>query len=355
MVQFLASPLRNLVAGVGFMLVVGATATTAYVASGWSLNDAVYMVILTVYSVGYGEVAPVDTPGLRAITIALIVAGCTGMIFFTGSLFQLITASQLQQVFGSRRMQKDIDKLSSHVIVCGFGRIGQMLCHELKAARGAFVVIDHSDERIAAAGKAGYHVIHGDATDEEIMRQAGVTRARALATVLPEDAANVFITLSARSLKRDLTIIARGELPSTERKLIQAGANRVVLPARIGAERVAELLLHRDMTRLIARARGGNLDRLALDLQSLGLDIEVVTAESGSPCAGLTIGRIEELGAGAFLVVALERQDGESILQPDSEIAVREGDGLALVRRPEKAQRIIELFMAAALGEREVS
>ena len=346
MVQFLASPLRNLFAGLSFMLVVGLAATLAYVASGWSLGDALYMVVLTVYSVGYGEVAPVNTPLLRAITVALIVAGCTGMIFLTGSLFQLINASQLQQVFGSRRMQKDIDKLSHHVVVCGFGRIGQMLCHELKAAQNRFVVIDHSDERIAAARNAGHQFIHGDATDEDVMRQAGVMRARALATVLPEDAANVFITLSARSLNPDLTIIARGELPSTENKLIQAGANRVVLPARIGAERVAELLLHRDMTQMIDKARGGSPARPALELQGLGLDIEMTTVESGSRCAGLTIGRIEELGAGAFLVVALDRQGGETVLQPDAEIVVRDGDGLALARRPEKASKIEQLFVA---------
>jgi voltage-gated potassium channel len=348
MVHFLASPLRNLVAGLAFMLAVGLAATLAYVALGWNLTDALYMVVLTVYSVGYGEVEPVNTPGLRAITIALIVAGCTGMMFLTGSLFQLITASQLQQVFGSRRMQKDIDKLFNHVVVCGFGRIGQMLCHELKAARVAFVVIDHTDERIAAARNAGHFFIHGDATDEDVMRQAGVTRARALATVLPEDAANVFITLSARSLKADLTIIARGELPSTESKLIQAGANRVVLPARIGAERVAELLLHRDMTRLIAKARGGSLDRLALDLQSLGLDIELVTVEPGSPCAGRTVSGIEQSGGGAFLIVALERRDGGTLLQPGAETMVVGGDGLALVRRPESSRRIEELFGAPA-------
>ena len=345
-----ATPLRNLLTGVVFMLVVGLSATLAYHAYGWSLGDAFYMVVLTVYSIGYHEVHPIATPGLRAITIALIIIGCTGMIFVTGSVLQLIAASQIQQFLGTRRMQKDIDKLANHVIVCGFGRIGQMLCHELKAAGGEFVVIDHSEERIAAARKAGYSFIQGDATDEDVMRQAGVTRARALATVLREDALNVFITLSARSLNRDLTIIARGELPSTESKLIQAGANRVVLPARIGAERVAELLLHQDVARLISRARGGNMDRLAYDLQGLGLDIEVATVEAGSRCAGLAIEEIERLAAGAFLVVALERKGGETILQPDAALRVSEGDAVAVVHRPEKTEKIEALFGAPKVG-----
>jgi voltage-gated potassium channel len=349
MLQFLASPLRNLVAGFVFVLGIGALATLAYVALGWNLSDAIYMVVLTIYSVGYGEVAPVNTPILRAITVALIIAGCTGMMFLTGSLIQLITASQLQQVFGSRRMQKDIDKLAGHVVVCGFGRIGQMLCHELTAARLDFVVIDHSDERLAAAQNAGHTFIHGDATDDDVMKRAGVTRARALATVLPDDAANVFITLSARSLNRELVIIARGELPATESKLIRAGANRVVLPARIGAERVAELLLYQDMTKLIARARNGNIDRLSVDLGSLGLDLEVATIEAGSRCVGATIAEIEHFGAGAFLVVALEKCGGETILQPPGATIVRDGDGLAVIRRPERTKNLEGLFAAASV------
>src|ERR1700688_4624082 len=130
MFQFLSSPLRNLAAGLAFMVVVSACATAAYIHNGWDFSDALYMVVLTVYTVGYDEVRPIDTPELRAITIALIVTGCTGMMFMTGAFVQLITASQFRQLFGVRRMQKDVDALSNHVIVCGFGRIGQMLTRE---------------------------------------------------------------------------------------------------------------------------------------------------------------------------------------------------------------------------------
>ena len=243
MFQFLSSPLRNLAAGLAFMVVVSACATAAYIHNGWDFGDALYMVVLTVYTVGYDEVRPIDTPELRAVTIALIVTGCTGMIFLTGTLIQLITASQLQQFFGSRRMQKEIEHLTDHVIICGYGRIGQMLARELQAGKADFVIVERGDGRMTAARDLGFLSLQGDATDEDVLRRAGVSRARALATVLPDDAANVFITLSARSLNRGLTIIARGEAASTESKLIQAGADRVVLPTRIGAERMAELLL----------------------------------------------------------------------------------------------------------------
>ncbi len=350
MLQFLASPLRNLVAGVIFMLAVCALATAAYVACGWRLGDAVYMVVITVYTVGYDEVAPIDTSALRAITITLIITGCTGMMFLTGSLIQLITASQFQQFFGSRRMQNDIDRLSGHVIICGYGRIGQMLARELHAGQCAFVVLDRGAERLGGARDLGYLILQGDATDEDVLRLAGISRARALATVLPDDAANVFITLSARSLNRELSIIARGEAPSTESKLIQAGADRVVLPTRIGAERMAELLLYQDVAKILSGAREGDLDKLGRDLRRLGLELEVVAAERGSRCVGATIGEIEALGAGTFLVVALDRQNGDTLLQPQGTVTVHAGDGVGIVGRPARAQTVEAIFSKPKSG-----
>jgi voltage-gated potassium channel len=354
MSQLLASPFRNLAAGVIILLMISAAATLAYVAYGWDLDDAIYMVVITVFSVGYGEVAPVNTPALRTITIALIVAGCTDIVFITGSLVQLIAASHLRQYFGALQMQKDISELSGHVIICGYGRIGQMLARELKAAYSKFVVVECSEERIDAARACRYFCLKGDATDEEVLKQAGILRARAVATVLPEDAANVFITLSARALNSGLTIIARGEIPSTESKLIQAGADSVVLPARIGAERMAELLLYKDVTRIIADTKRGNLEQLAADLQRLGLAIEVVAAEAGSRCVGATIGEIESLGAGTFLVVALERRNGETILQPHNEMIIHDGDGVALVARPGCAGAIELVFAAPTVTDEPV-
>jgi voltage-gated potassium channel len=346
MLNFLSHPLRNLFAGVAFMLVVCSIGTWAYVWSGWPLGDAFYMVVLTVYTVGYNEVRPINTPELRAITITLIITGCTGMMFLTGSLIQLFTASQFRQIFGVRRMQKDIDKLSGHVIICGYGRIGQMLARELKAGKSGFVVLERGEDRRSASSNLGYLTLQGDATDEEVLKLAGITRARALATVLPDDAANVFITLSARSLNKDLTIIARGEVPTTESKLIQAGADRVVLPTRIGAERMAEMLLYQDVARLLDNVRAGDLDRLGRDLRRLGLQIEVVAAEQGSRAIGATIAQIELMASGAFLIVALERLNHETFLQPQGNVVIQEGDGVAIVGRPGRALSVETIFAA---------
>lgn len=342
MLQALSSPFRNLLAGTIFMLVIMLAATLAYVADGWSFGDAAYMVVLTVYTVGYDEVRPIDTPMLRAITIFLIVTGCTGMIFLTGSLIQLITVSQFQAFFGVRRMQKEIDQLHGHVIICGYGRIGQSLAQDLKASGKEFVVLDRGDSRLESARTHGFLALQGDATDEDVLRQAGIERARALTTVLPDDAANVFITLSARSLNKNLTIIARGEIPSTERKLVQAGADRVVLPAHIGAERIAELLLFKDRGHLRESAK---IATISHELGRIGLDLEIVAATKGSRAAGATVEAIECLAEGAFMIVAVERNDGTTIFQPPLTMTIEAGEGVAVVGRPTRAESMQAIFM----------
>jgi trk system potassium uptake protein TrkA/voltage-gated potassium channel len=338
----LASPLRNLVGGLLYMAVVMVAATLAYLAIGWNFGDAVYMVVLTVYTVGYDEVRPINTPELRAITIGLIVLGCTGMIFLTGALVQLITASQFHQILGLKRMQSQIDQLKDHVIVCGFGRIGQMLSRQLQAGQAKFLVIERSEERAAEARALGYIVMQANAEDESILEAAGIERARILATVLKNDAANVFITLSARSLNGTLTIIARGEESSTESKLLQAGANRVVLPTHIGAERVAELILYPEAAKVL---HGTQHDEdFARDLRTFGLDIEVVTVDPGSRCIGRSIEVVEREAAGAFLIVGLNRRDGETTLRPEPSATIGAGDGVMILGRPGRARMVATIF-----------
>lgn len=324
----LGSPVRNLAGGAAFVTAVVVLAIVGYTASGWSVGDALYMAILTVFTVGYDEVRPIDTPALRAITIGLIGFGCTGMIFVTGALVQFFNAAQFREILDVRRVTSRIENLDRHVIVCGFGRIGNMLARELRAGRADLVVVERSELRSAEAQAAGYLCVRADATEEEALLRAGVARARVLATVLPDDAANVFITLSARSLNRDLTIIARGETPSTERKLLQAGADRVVLPAHIGAERVAELILFPASAEALRAPRG-----IEQELRLLGLELEVVVAEEGSAWAGLKVSEIEHRADSAFLIVAIQRAGTEVRQRPQPESVVQVGDGITVLRR----------------------
>jgi voltage-gated potassium channel len=322
-------PLRNLTLTVIFMMAVVVVATGSYMAAGWSFGDALYMVVLTIYTVGYEEIHPIVTPLLRQITIATIVFGCTGMIFLTSSLVQFITINQLQLVFGTKRMQSQVDRLSNHIIVCGFGRIGQMLAHELRAGSALFVILERSESRAEEARKLGYLTVQADATDEGSLKLAGIDRARALATVLPDDAANVFITLSARSLNRSIEIIARGEVPTTEKKLRHAGADKVVLPTHIGAERIAEMILYPEAA---AHPERGARD-FERTLTTFGLQMEMVVAAEQGGLAGMTVAEIERKSNGGFFVVQLKHRSGKTTNRPSGEMAVEIGDGIVVVGR----------------------
>ena len=322
-----ASPVRNLAGGILFVLVVTALAVGAYCAEGWSFADALYMSVLTVFTVGYGEVHPIDTEPLRLITMGLIVFGCTGMIFLTGALVQFITVRSFQDVLGTRRNRMELEKLAGHTIICGHGRIGRSLVRDLQAASARFVVLEADPARAAELRADGHLVLQADATEEEALAHAGIARARVLATVLPNDAANVFITLSARAMNPALTIIARGEAPATERKLLQAGANHVVLPAHIGAERMAELILY--PATLAMRPPASRMREMGRDLHRFGLELVTVIVAPGSRHAGRTMAEVER--ATDCFVVTVEQPGSGAAQRPEPEQVLAAGDGVTLM------------------------
>jgi Trk K+ transport system NAD-binding subunit len=184
--------------------------------------------------------------------------------------------------------------------------------------------------------------MQGDATEADVLREAGVMRARTLATVLPNDAANVFITLRARGLNPDLEIIARGEQPGTEAMLLQAGANKVVLPTHIGAERIAELIMYQETARFI---RGSSQMReFEQVLHTLGLELELIEAAPGSKIVGQTIEAVEQQANGGVFIVRVNRPGGGAITHPDGKTVIQAGDGVVIVGRGAKARALGGLF-----------
>ena len=329
----LSQPKANLAYATAYIALVLAVFALGYRLAGWSWGDAIYMVVITAFSVGFGEVHPVAEPWLRLWTMALIVLGCTGIIFITGTLVQFLTESQIQRALGGKRMETEIEKLHDHTIICGFGRIGRTLAMQLAEAGAPFLVLDQSAERVAEARERNWLALQGEATDEEVLRVAGIDHARVLATVLPDDAKNVFITLSARNINKDIQIIARGEVPATERKLIQAGANRVVLPAHISGDRIAHLILHPNARELVS---GRTRSRLAFEhhLTELGVDMEEVEIGHASPWARRPLGEFErEASARRQLAIAVLRSDGEVVLNPESDLTLQPGDAVVVMKR----------------------
>ena len=205
------------------------------------------------------------------------------------------------------------------------------LAKALTEARHPFVIIEREPAMADEARTAGYLTITGEATLEDTLTLARIDRARVLVCGLPNDAANVFITLSARSLNPTVQIIARGEAPTTERKLFHAGADKVVLPTHIGAERITELILFPATESMLFDIR--EVGAIKGNLNGFGLDLEVVTAGERGALTGLTVGEAERRGSGAFFIVQIDREGGQSIQHPGEDVRIEPDDLILLVVR----------------------
>ena len=227
--------------GLSFFGVTFVVATAGYVLAGWEWLDAFYMVTITIFGVGFGEVRPIETPALKFFTMGVIAVGCSSLIYVIGGIVQLLTEGEISRMLGGIQRSREIDHLDDHTIICGYGRVGQILAKELASNGQKVVILDCNSDRVGKAIADGFLAFQGNAVEDDALRQAGIFRARTLATVLPDDAVNVFITLTARELSETITIISRAENPGTERKLMRSGASHVVMPSAIGAERIAQL------------------------------------------------------------------------------------------------------------------
>ncbi|MEQ9406252.1 MAG: NAD-binding protein [Fuerstiella sp.] len=341
------SSIRKVLFGAAVFIASCVVAIVGYMLAGWTVLEAVYMVTITIFGVGYGEVRPINDPSLRVFTVGVIIAGCTSSIYAMGGFVQMIAEGELNRFLGARKMTRGIDKLTGHVIVCGYGRVGRILADELSEAGQEFVIIDTSQERLQEAETAGRFVMIGDATEEEVLLAAGITRARVLATVLPDDAANVFITLTARELNADLEIVARGESPSTEKKLLRSGATRVVLPAAIGATRIARLITRPSAEEILA----GSLQQATLteDLEQIGLRISELRVSANSGFVGLSLNQIS-FGAGVqFVIVAIRSGDGSVSQDPASEYVLQSDDTIVVL-----AHRSVDVRLLNTASRKEI-
>ncbi|MEX0269771.1 TrkA family potassium uptake protein [Leptolyngbyaceae cyanobacterium UHCC 1019] len=326
--DIMQSSLKRMLVGGGFFSGTLVVAVVGYRLAGWNWLDSIYMVIITIFGVGFGEIGPM-TPSLRIFTMAVIISGCSSVAYILGGFLQMITEGEIKRVLGVRRMKREIDLLTDHVIICGYGRIGQILAHQMEVAHQPFVLIDNDDHRVAQAESKGFLVQMGSAADENILEAAGIMRAKYLATVLPDDAINVFITLTARGLNPQLIILARGEYLSTEKKLLQAGADRVVSPAAIGALRMSHMITHPAARDFLEQDDGRNsLNEL---LAQIDIQVEELAIAPGSNLTGATVGSVQVRGKGTFVVVALRKAAGSTVIHPDNETFLEEGDTLIVM------------------------
>jgi voltage-gated potassium channel len=205
------------------------------------LFESFYMTVITISTVGYAEIMPLTQSG-RALTIIIIILGITVGAYTIGMLVRAFIEGELLKIFGRKLVQKQVSKLKNHYIVCGFGRIGRIICNELAADDVDFVVIEQDPVIIEKIESKNYLFLEMDATSEEALLNAGIMKAKGIATALRSDANNVFITLTAKGLRPDIYILARASHENNEDKLSRAGASRVVSPHLIGGKRMAQVL-----------------------------------------------------------------------------------------------------------------
>ena len=286
---------------------------------GYSWGDSVYMTFITISTVGYAEVHPLTAFG-RVWTIFVVAGGLVSGTIVLSLLVAMVVEGQVRSILGRRQLNRKIEGLSGHVILCGYGTTGSMVAHGLGAAGREVVVIDNDPERTAAAERDGMLYVFGDAQDEAILEAAGIRRAQYLVSALPTDGENVFVTLSARQLRSDLHVIVRAQLPRSETKLYKAGANRVVCPQTIGALRMADVILRPAVVDFVEMAhRGVDLEMEQLQLAE---DCELV---------GRTLRELALPSRVGAQVVAIRRISGEAVYHPTSEYKLAAGDTLVLV------------------------
>ena len=318
-----------MVTGISLFFTVCVVAVVGYMASGWKLDDSIYMVIITIFGVGYGEVQPVQSPALRALTIAVIIGGYGAVIYTVGGFMQMVVDGELSKALGARRMTKEIGLLRDHTIICGYGRMGTILCQELDTLGKSFVVIDSEERRLHEAEQRGYLVLEGDATEEFILEQAGIQNASVLATVLSQDASNVFVTITAREMNPQLMVIARGENPRTENKLKGCGASKVVLPTAIGAKKLAQLIVRPSAENMLEQFTSqGDMNE---DLKRIGLQIDELKVAENSSLANKSLSNIELHSNHGFLIVGIRRVDNTLILNPPADTELHADDVVIVI------------------------
>jgi voltage-gated potassium channel len=312
-----------------YLLAVFVISTIGYLTFGWSLIDSVYMVVITMFGVGFEEVHPLVTAWQKIFTMLVIVGGTSAVVFVIGEIIRFITEGEILKVIGELRKSRQVEGVSQHAIICGYGRIGQILAHDLASAGFPFVVVDISDDRLALADGAGYLFVKGSATEEETLIRAGAERAQFLATVLPQDTLNVYITLTARNLNRNLRIIARGEQPSTEKKLRQAGADEVVLPAAIGGSRIAHIITRPATMQFLQDQRG----IIGEEMRRLGVEIDELKLHEHTYLIGKTVLDLHEMAEGNVLALGIQRADGNVLRSNLLQERLQAGDAVIVVAR----------------------
>ena len=296
--------------------------------------DAFYMTLITISTVGYGEVHPLSYAG-RVFNSFLIFFGVTVMLLAVGGMTQAIIELELNQYFGKRRTKKMIDHLKDHYIVCGFGRVGRGAATELQRASAKFLVVDRSEDKVEWAMKLGMLAVLADATDDVTLREAGLLRAKGLIATLQSDADNLFVILSAKALKPSLLVSARIASEQSEKKMRLAGADYVFAPYDMTGNRMAQVMLKPHVSQFID-----------FTTKDIGLDVGIEQVRVSATCefASKTLQQMQIRRDLGVIVLAIRKTDGRMLFNPPAEAEIEGGDFLIAMGESANLRRLEQML-----------
>jgi voltage-gated potassium channel len=323
--------IARLLVAIGVTLLVGTIAFRETLHEPWF--QSLYRAVVTMTLTGLDSVPRND--GSRIVSIFLVVAGLTIIGYAGAVIVEAISGGVVSGALAERRRERTIERLRDHFIICGYGRVGRRVADEFRATDVPYVVLDFHEDAVEAAEEDGALLLEGDATRDENLRKAGLERAKGLVAASDSDADNLYVVLSARSARPDLTIVARASGADAERKLVLAGADRVVLPYTTAGQVMANLVLKPQVTAfldVVTTATGP-------DLQLAEIEVRETSSAAGRTIRDLRIRH--ETGA---LVVALRRADGSFDTTPEPDTPIQIGDVLIGVGSPDEIQALEDLF-----------
>ncbi|XPV74874.1 MAG: potassium channel family protein [Desulfovibrio sp.] len=324
----------NAIVGGVFLILVFAGGIIGYMwIEAWSVLDSFYMVVITLATVGYQEVQPLSPAG-RVFTSIYILVGVSGFLYLTAAFAQLLVEGRFQMILGRRKMLKEIQSLRNHFIICGYGRIGSIVAREIRSEGHVAVVIEMNPEFIAKMEDEGILCLEGDATDDELLMQAGLLHARSLITALTDEAANVYVTLTARQLNPDLNIIARANREAHITRLQLAGADRVVLPHMIGGIRMAQSVLRPTVTNFMELAVQSKID----------LQMEELVVSPTSELVNKDLIASEIRPRFNLIIIAIKKEDEHMVFNPGPKEMIEANDTLIAVGNLDDLQAITAIL-----------
>jgi voltage-gated potassium channel len=328
---------NNLKIALIFILTLIAIGTAGFhFIEGWNILESFYTTVLTLTTVGYGDFAPKSSTGML-FTVVLVIFGVGTMLYTVGLVAQIMLEGRLMKLMGRGKMEKTIEKMSNHYIICGCGRIGMLIARELAAEKVPFVVMDNSPEVIQRIQEEGFVYFRGDSTHDKCLIGAGIKRARGIICVLPSDAQNLYVILTAKELNPKIWILSRSEEEESEHRLLRAGADRVMSPYTLGGNRMAMAILRPAMLDFI---------EITTRRQSLELRMDELPICEGSTLIGKSLEESEIRQRYGLIIVAVKKDSGKMIFNPVAGYVIQDGDKLIALGEEDNVARLSQVCLS---------